>query len=129
MSKIILLDTNFIINCVRNKIDFLNELYLKGFEILIPEEVIKEIEKISESKQKLKEKEISSLCLEILKVQKSKFKKIKLNSKNVDNGIIDFALKNKGVIIATLDNEIKKKLKKKNNILSLRNKNKLEIVG
>lgn len=129
MVKSVLLDTNFIISCVRNKLDFFNEICFLGFNVLIPLEIIKELNNIKESKQKMKDKEIAKLSLKILEENERRFKKIKLNKKNVDKGIMDFAKENKEVVIATLDQEIKNKLKKKNKILILRGKNRLEIVG
>ena len=49
--RIALLDTSFILTCVRNKIDFFEQLELNGFKIIIPEQVIKEIEAIKNSKR------------------------------------------------------------------------------
>jgi len=124
--KQILLDTNFILSCIKNKIDFFNEIYLMGYHILIPEEVIKEIGNITKSKQKLKEKDSAKLASILLKM--NKFKKINLNTRNVDNGIIRFAEQNPDVIVATLDRQVKNSLKKKNKILVIRGKDKLEII-
>ena len=125
--KQILLDTNFILSCVKNKIDFFNEIYLMGYHIVIPEQVILEIEAILKSKQKLKEKDSAKLAFILLKM--NKFKKINLNTRNVDNGIIRFAEQNPDVIVATLDRQVKNSLKKKNKILVIRGKDKLEIMG
>ena len=124
--KQVLLDTNFILSCVKNKIDFFNEIYLMGYHILIPEQVIMEIEGILKSKQKLKEKDSAKLASILLKM--NRFKKINLNTRNVDNGIIQFAKQNPEVIIATLDRQLKNSLKKKNKILIIRGKDKLEII-
>jgi len=125
--RFVLLDTNFILSCVKNKIDFFNEIPLMGYNIIIPKEVIKEIENISKSKQKLKEKDMAKLASVILKM--NQFKKINLNTKNVDNGIIQFAKQNPDVIVATLDRVIKNSLKKKNKIMIIRENDRLEIVG
>ncbi len=119
-----LLDTNFILTCVKQKIDFFEDLKLRGFHILIPKEVIAEIENIAESKKKLRFRDDSKLALKLLKA--NKFKKISLDSKNVDNGIIEFAKPYPDIIIGTLDSEIKKKAK--NQKLVIREKKRLEIV-
>ena len=118
------LDTNFILSCVKQKIDFLDEIQFMGMEILIPEEVLKEIEKIRDSGKKLHFRENALLTLKIL--DKKEFKKIKLGTQDVDKGLVNFAEKNKDVIIATLDREIKKKIKKSK--LVIRGKKKLEII-
>ncbi len=111
--KEVILDTNFILTCIRQKIDFFEELKLQGYQILIPKQVIEELKKLG-----------GKLSLELLK--KNKFKKIDLKGKNVDKAIINFARKNPNVIIATLDREIKNKIK--NPKLIIRGKKKLEII-
>lgn len=108
-----LLDTNFILTCIRQKIDFFEEVKFMGFEIVIPREVIEEIKK---------KKAETALKL----IEKSSFKKINLRTKNVDNGIIKYAAENPEVIIATLDREIKNKTKNKK--LVIRDKKTLEII-
>lgn len=122
--KKVILDTSFILTCVKQKIDFFDYLEMQGFQILIPKEVIGEIENITKSKKKLRFRNDAELAIKLLK--KHKFKKISLDSKNVDKGIIDFAKKDSDVIIGTLDSEIKKKAK--NQKLVIREKKRLEIV-
>ena len=118
------LDTNFILTCAKQKIDFLDEIKLMGMGILIPEEVFLEIKKIKSSGKKLHFRENAKLALKIL--NKNKFKKIKLNTTDVDKGLVNFAEKNKDVIVATLDRELKEKIKKPK--LVIRGKKKLEII-
>lgn len=114
----VLLDTNFILTCVKQKIDFFEEIQFKGLEILIPKQVITELEGLS--KQNLRAK----LALKILKT--NKFTTIDLKSKNVDQGIIFYSKANPRTIIATLDEEIKKK--SKSHKLAILNKKKLEVL-
>ena len=121
--KNILLDTNFILSCIRKKIDFFNDLKFAGFKILIPDEVAEELEKILKTGGK-KFREEAKIALNLL--NKNSFEKIKLNTKNVDNGIVKIAGENNEYIIATLDREIKNKIK--NQKLVIRGNGKLEIV-
>ncbi len=121
--KKVILDSSFIISCVKQKIDFFEEIKLIGLRVLIPTQVINEIEKVANSKKKFHIKKKAELALEILKT--SDFKKIELESEYVDDGLVEFAKKNKSVIVATLDRELKKKLK--NSKLIIRGKKKLEI--
>jgi rRNA-processing protein FCF1 len=109
----ILLDTNFILTCMKNKIDFFDYLNLEGYIIIIPEQVINELGKL---------KQESALRL----LEKNKCKKISLTGKIVDNSIINYAKENPEVIIATLDRGIKSKIR--NRRMIIRNRNKLEIV-
>lgn len=112
MNKI-LLDTNFIITCVKNKVDFYEELYMGGYDIIIPDEVLIELKNLG-----------NKAILDFL--SKKKFKKIKLNSKNVDNGIVNYAKENPEITIATLDREMKAKIR--NPKMVIRSRKKLEIV-
>lgn len=119
-----ILDTNFILTCVKQKIDFLDEIKFMGIMILIPEEVLNEIKKIMNSGKKLHFRENARLALKIL--NKNRFKKIKLDATDVDKGLVIFAKKNKDVIIATLDKKLKEKIKKPK--LVIRGKKKLEVI-
>jgi len=118
-----ILDSSFILTCARQKVDFSEELYLRGIHIIIPQQVLNEIETIAE-KGKGKEKATAQLAVNMLK--KSGFKKINLEGKNVDNSIIKFSNDNQNIIVATLDREIKKKTK--NRKLVIKNKKKLEVI-
>ncbi len=111
--KSALLDTNFILTCIKQKIDFFEELRFMGFEIIIPDRVIDELKKLKQT-----------LALKLL--EKNNFKKIILIGKDVDNSIINYAKKNPEIIIATLDKELSNKLK--NRKIIIRGKKKLEII-
>ena len=121
--KSVILDTNFILSCVRKKIDFFNEINFLGLKIIIPIQVIKELENLT-SKGKAKFRDEAKLSLALLK--KNSFEKVDLKIKNVDNGIVKFAKEHEDYIIATLDKEIQKKIK--NNKLIIRGEKKLDIL-
>ncbi len=109
----VILDTSFILTAVRQKIDFFHNHGLLGFEILIPEQVIRELKGLG-----------AELALKIL--QENEFELIKIQGKDADRAIIKFAKKNPEAIVATLDAGLKKKIK--NPKLVIRNKKKLEII-
>ncbi len=121
--KEVLIDTNFILTCIRNKIDFFEEFYYSGLKPIIPKQVIWEIKNIPNSKTKLKFKQEAELALLIL--NKHSFESPELNGKIVDNAIINYAKQNPEIIIATLDKGIQNKIKNKKMIL---NRKKLEIL-
>jgi hypothetical protein len=123
MRKVIL-DTNFIITCFSQKIDFFHEISLLGLSIIIPRQVIREIERVVNSKKKLHSKENAALSLKLL--EKYNFQKLNLEGRNVDNAIARYCRENPDVILATLDKELKKKVK--NNKLVIRGKKSLEII-
>jgi len=116
--KQVLLDTSFILACVKQKIDFIQQLEEEGIKIIISEQVFVEIEGLTNSKPEAK------TALQIL--QKSHVESIHLKSKTTDKGIINFAKQNPKIIVATLDREIKKSVQ--NPKLIIRGKKKLEVV-
>ena len=120
----IVLDTNFILTCVKQKIDFIDGL--EGYELLLPDQVEEELEKLSSDKKKtVKERQLALVSISIVKAFDIKFKKIKLEGKFVDKGLKK--LRGKDFIIASLDREIKKALKGKNKFVIIKKRKKLEI--
>jgi len=126
MEKKCLLDSSFIISCVNKKIDFFTFLRDEGFSgsnILIPKQVIIELEKISLPisiyGRIAKEKETAALSLRI--ILNNVFDKVDLNvslipslkRRTVDNLIIDYANAHPDIYIASLDKGILKKVKNK----------------
>ena len=111
--KQVILDTSFILTCVRQKIDFFENLL--EYQIIIPKQVIHEIKRLNNSN--------TQLSLKLL--EKNNFKQVDLGKAHVDKLITTFAKENPNVIVATLDKEIKNKVK--NNKLVIRGKKKLEL--
>jgi len=120
-----LLDANFILTCVRQKIDFFEFLEHEGIEALISKEILREISAISNSKRKGFVRKDAELALNIFK--NNSFRRVHTGGKTVDSGIIKFAKENPDVIIATLDAVIKRSVK--NRKLIIRGKKTLEIVS
>jgi rRNA-processing protein FCF1 len=118
----ILLDTNFILSCIRKKIDFIEELNLSGRKILLPIQVIDEIKRIAKKgKGKVKQEAEFSLIL----LERTSFEKIDLKEKYVDKGIKKFLEKDNSIIVATLDRGVKRP-KSRNMVIT--RKKKIEII-
>jgi len=118
----ILLDTNFILECVKNKID-LDDLKIYG-NLFLPIEVYSELQNILlDKRQKEKNKAIAKLALQIL--DKKNLKTISLEIDKVDDGIINYVRRNDNIIVATLDKELKSRLEGIAKILTIRNKKKI----
>lgn len=98
----IILDTNFLIDCIRFKIDIKSEL--RGNELFIVESIIPEIEKIS--KRKTKESPLAKITLEII----SNFKILESREKETDDSLIEYS--KEGYAVATQDKVLKNKIKK-----------------
>lgn len=114
------LDTNFIISCLKQGIDFASQLSDLGFEMLIPDSVITEMENLMQGNMKKKDKEVLKFGLELIK--KDKIAIVHLNrAKSVDDAIVDYALVN-NIAVATLDKSMKKRLQKSVPIVGIRGK-------
>ena len=108
-----ILDTSFILSCVKQKIDFFHEIEMMGIKIIIPEQTIDELMGLG-----------AQLALNI--VQKNKFQLVKIPGKDADSAIIKFAKENPEAIIATLDLDLKRKIK--NHKMIIRGKKKIEVL-
>lgn len=99
----VLLDTNFIISCVKKKIDFISGLEEKGFRILLPKEVYEELKDLRLDSSP-KNRAAIEVALELM--AKRKVEKIGLGKKKVDEALIESG--RKGRYIATLDAAVKR---------------------
>ena len=99
----VILDTSFIVSCIKKKIDFITELEGQGFKVLLPKEVFEEIKDLRLNSDR-NTKVASEVALELLK--KRKVKNVTLGDRQVDEGLIEFG--KKGAYIATLDAAIKR---------------------
>jgi rRNA-processing protein FCF1 len=122
-----LLDTNFIISCTSQKIDFIHDLKIMGYEIIIPQEVIKEINGLSNSKGKGTKLKISSnIASNIINLNREQLKIVSIGEGEVDNQIVKYAKLHPETVIATLDNELKSKIKASPKIV-IRDRRSLEV--
>ena len=102
--KQVVLDTNFILTCVKQRIDFFEQLGL-DYKIMIPIQVITELKRVDKT----------GLALKI--ISKNSFTEIDLGVSYVDKGLIKYAKANSSAIIATLDKELKDKILNKKMII------------
>ena len=126
----ILLDTNFVVTCVKEKIDFdsqINEITDEKVNWIIPEDVLEEIKDLSQRKGlKILDKRSAEVALDLIRIIDKKEIKLGGNNPNVDVKIANYLNKNKDLVLATLDKGLKKRIK--NKILTIRSRKKLEIV-
>ena len=106
----VLLDTSFIVSCVRKRIDFLAQLKEQGFKVVVPLEVLQEMKDLRKKPStSLDDRIVIDVAFEMFKQRG--IKKIKVGGKNVDEGLI--AKGKKGFVVATLDSVIKRAVPKK----------------
>lgn len=107
----IILDTNFLIYCAREKLDYaenISNLVNESYELVVPLQVINELEKLRNDKLKKvngKDKAAAGLALDLL--EHYNVKKVNPPGKSVDEAIIDLSLEDKKNIVATLDREMR----------------------
>ena len=107
----IILDTNFLIYCAKEKLDYneeIQDLINDKYELVVPEQVVEELKRLAKKTKKWSDKEASNLALQLL--EKNKIKIVDIKAKKVDDVIINLAKENSKNIVCTLDKEMRKKL-------------------
>lgn len=104
----VLLDSSFIVSCMKKNIDFLTQLEEQGFKVKVPQEVLQELKDLRLDVGR-EERQAIDLAFQIF--EQRKVKKIKLGHKKVDDGLIEKG--GEGYYIATLDREIKRHVPKR----------------
>lgn len=126
----VIIDTNFILSCLKQKIDLFSELdrIFSICQIVIPKKVLDELETLKNRKElTIKERQAADIALQIIEKSREKIKILDLKG-NVDKSIINYSLSNHDVVTATLDRGIKKHVKGKAKMLTIRNKKRLDLI-
>ncbi len=113
-----ILDSSFIISCVRKRIDFLEELKNLGFTAVVPREVFQEIKDLR-SRNKSSREDRTAIDIAMEMIEKGKVKKVGLGEMRVDDALIKKG--KEGIYIATLDRAIKRAVPNKIVILDAKN--------
>ena len=122
MAKVIL-DTNFILTCIRNRVDFYEEFLFRGYSVIVPKEVKEEIERLMNSTKKLKFREEAKLALKL--IDSFEHEEVSIPGRYVDSALKNYLDVHPDIILATLDKQLKKSVK--NRKFVIRNKKKLEL--
>lgn len=104
----IILDTNFLIYCAKEKLDYvenISDLVNEGYDLVVPKQVIQELERLKIKAKKGKDKDASDLALKLLKVNNIKI--VKPVGKTVDSAIVNMAKEDSKNIVCTLDREMR----------------------
>jgi rRNA-processing protein FCF1 len=106
----IIIDTNFILTCVKQKIDMFEQLKKlePGKKIAVPSNVLEELTMLRDSKKlKMSEREAADIAIQL--VDKENVIILDLQG-NVDDSIVRYVGKN-DIIVASLDRGIIRRLK------------------
>lgn len=124
----ILLDTNFILTCVKQKIYFdslADELFDGVIEWIVPQQVLNELGNLKDREgMKNVDRDAAALSFDILQSLKPEIVELNKNP-NVDIAIVNY-IEGKDIVLATLDRDLKNRVK--NKILTLRAGKKLELI-
>lgn len=103
----VVLDSSFILSCIRKRIDFLDQLEEQGFSPRLPQEVFQELKDLRLS---VGHDDRVAIDVAMEMFERRKVKKIKLGHKKVDLGLIEKG--KSGSYVATLDKVIKRQIPK-----------------
>ena len=124
----ILLDTNFILSCAKQKIDFSDiaeSIIDEKIEWIVPQQVLNELGNIKDREESAKkDKEAANLSFRLLQQINPKIVELRRNP-NVDIAIVNYILDTK-IVLATLDKGLKERIN--NRILTIRGKKHLELI-
>lgn len=126
MPKELLLDTNFLLSCALDGIDFFDLLPGMGFSLIVPTEVMTELTMLANRAKKGNDKRAAGLALRVLEANKNLYKEIKVGGRYVDIGIVHYLEEHQNATVATLDKILKKKAKRP--VVVIRNHQTLEII-
>ena len=115
----VILDTNFIMSCIRKRIDFLDQLETMGFKVVVPKGVFEELKDLRKN-SKVSHLDRTAIDVAFKLFEGRKIHKIGLGGRNVDEGLI--AKGREGIHIATLDKYIKNEIPKRVIISDSKNK-------
>lgn len=110
------MDTNFLIYCAEKKIDYaleIDALLKEGFDLIIPTQVLEELQNLSEKSPKFSDRTAAWTALKVIKSNNVRI----INSRGKDGDEAIFNAVRVGSIVATLDQELREKLKGNNRIL------------
>ncbi len=117
----VILDTNFLVYCAENKVDYKNELedlLSEGHKIIVLEQTISELNEIRKNAKKLSDRDAADLALKL--IEHNQVEIIIGHGNYADEAILNFVKNSRDpVIIATLDFALRKKLKNSRKIVIL----------
>jgi len=124
MVKKILLDTNFLLDLLRFKIDFERIYFDEKTELFVSSSTLEELKSMTNKKRK--EGRLALIALKI--IESKNIKVIESLKKEVDEDLLELA-KKYGFIVATNDKYLREKLKMNNiKVVCLKGKKRIEVI-
>ena len=120
----VILDTNFLVYCAEQKIDYavdIQNLINEGYELITAPQVVEELKKIYTTSKKFSDRSAAFLALKLL--EKNNVKIVASEGKYADDAI--FNLVRVGSVVATIDLELRKRLEKRARVIVVKGHKKL----
>ena len=121
----VILDTNFLMYCAENKIDYKDEIeriMAEGHDLVTLEQVVNELKQLAEKSKKYTDKSAAKLSLKLLAANFVEI--IKAEGDYADRAIINL-VKSSGAIVATIDKQLRKRLGRQNRAIVIEGKRKV----
>jgi len=122
--KQILLDTNFLIYCAKQRVDYIEgieKLMTEDYKVIILSPVLDELKNFAGKVKKRKDKDDAELALKMVKEYILRGRvKLQEEKGKPDETMKRIAGENRGVILATADRELKDSVRKKAQILAIK---------
>lgn len=100
-----ILDTSFVMDCVKEKVDFFDYFEKDGVKPIIPQEVIQEIERLSNESETKKIRDSAQLAKKM--IEKNGFESPSIGKGHVDSKIKNLAKEKPASFLATMDKDLK----------------------
>jgi len=124
MAKKILLDTNFLLDLLRFKIDFERLYFDEKTELFVSSSTLEELKSMTNKKRK--EGRLALIALKI--IESKNIKVVESLKKEVDEDLLELA-KKYDFIVATNDKYLREKLKMNNiKVVCLKGKKRIEVI-
>ena len=124
--KKIILDTNFLVYCTEKKIDYkfdIENISGSGYLLIVPRPVILELELIFRNAKKYSDKRAAKLALDL--VEHNRVEIIETKTNIADDAVIELAKENPGSIVASMDVQLRQRLKGISKMLVVNSKKEL----
>ena len=125
----ILLDTNFILTCAKEKIDFpslADEIIDQKISWIVPLDVVNELGALKDRVgMKVQDKNAAKLGFEMMQNLNTEIVQLPGKNPNVDIKIVNYIM-GKDIVLASMDRDLKSRID--NKILTVRGKNNVELI-
>ena len=125
----ILLDTNFILTCAKEKIDFpslADEIIDQKISWIVPLDVVNELGALKDRVgMKVQDKNAAKLGFEMMQNLNTEIVQLPGKNPNVDIKIVNYIM-GKDIVLASMDRDLKSRID--NKILTVRGKNNVELL-